>query len=176
MREAHKKGTLRFSMQSLIGDSFLKRFFGSRSHRRRANPDGEAGKPTANEGEKLLEPGYLPGEDPLEKVALLEMKNTGELTKHFDPQNGSKQPLASDDQKEWVNDGKVSGIRIGRRGSARRVAGRRFARPVRSRLPAGSAGGDLIGAVNAAGLAFWGTNQAGITALEQAYQRCRKGI
>jgi NTE family protein len=31
--------------------------------------------------------------------------------------------------------------------------------------------GTSIGAVNAAGLAFWGTNQDGITALEQAYQK-----
>jgi hypothetical protein len=32
-----------------------------------------------------------------------------------------------------------------------------------------------IGAVNAAGLAFWGTNQDGITALEQAYQKMQEG-
>jgi hypothetical protein len=93
-------------MQSLIGDRFLKRFFGSRLHRRRANPAGEAGNPTENEGEMFADPGFLSGEDLLEKEALQEIKNTGELTKHFDPQNGSDQPasqiplLASDDQKE----------------------------------------------------------------------------
>jgi NTE family protein len=35
--------------------------------------------------------------------------------------------------------------------------------------------GTSIGAVNAAGLAFWGTNQDGIAALEQAYQKMEKG-
>jgi NTE family protein len=35
--------------------------------------------------------------------------------------------------------------------------------------------GTSIGAVNAAGLAFWGTNQDGITALEQAYQKMEDG-
>ena len=35
--------------------------------------------------------------------------------------------------------------------------------------------GTSIGAVNAAGLAFWGTNQDGITALEQAYQKMEEG-
>lgn len=34
--------------------------------------------------------------------------------------------------------------------------------------------GTSIGAVNAAGLAFWGTNQDGITALEQAYQKMKE--
>jgi NTE family protein len=35
--------------------------------------------------------------------------------------------------------------------------------------------GTSIGAVNAAGLTFWGTNQDGITALEQAYQKMEEG-
>lgn len=35
--------------------------------------------------------------------------------------------------------------------------------------------GTSIGAVNAAGLAFWGTNQDGITALEQAYRGMEEG-
>ncbi|MDI6694309.1 MAG: patatin-like phospholipase family protein [Anaerolineales bacterium] len=35
--------------------------------------------------------------------------------------------------------------------------------------------GTSIGAVNAAGLAFWGTNQDGITALELAYQKMEEG-
>ncbi len=35
--------------------------------------------------------------------------------------------------------------------------------------------GTSIGAVNAVGLAFWGTNQDGITALEQAYQKMDEG-
>jgi NTE family protein len=35
--------------------------------------------------------------------------------------------------------------------------------------------GTSIGAVNAAGLAFWGTNQDGITVLEQAYQKMEEG-
>ncbi len=35
--------------------------------------------------------------------------------------------------------------------------------------------GTSIGAVNAAGLAFWGTNQDGITVLEQAYKKLEEG-
>jgi NTE family protein len=35
--------------------------------------------------------------------------------------------------------------------------------------------GTSIGAVNAAGLAFWGTNQDGITALERAYIKMEEG-
>jgi NTE family protein len=35
--------------------------------------------------------------------------------------------------------------------------------------------GTSIGAVNAAGLVFWGTNQDGITALEQAYRKMEEG-
>ena len=54
-------------MQSLVGDRFLKQFFGSRLHRRRFNPASEAGSPMENEGDKPTEPGYLPGEDPLKR-------------------------------------------------------------------------------------------------------------
>jgi NTE family protein len=35
--------------------------------------------------------------------------------------------------------------------------------------------GTSIGSVNAAGLAFWGTNQSGISALEQAYRKMEEG-
>jgi hypothetical protein len=93
-------------MHSLIGDRFLKQFFGSRLHRRRVNPASEAGSPMENEGDKPTEPGYLPGEDLLENEATLENKKTGEVNKLSGPEDGSVQPasqiplLASDDQKE----------------------------------------------------------------------------
>ena len=76
-------------MNALIGDRFLRQFFGSRVHRRRVNPASEAGSPMENEGDKSTEPGYLPGEDPLEKEATLENKMTGEIKELASPENGS---------------------------------------------------------------------------------------
>ena len=75
-------------MQSLVGDRFLKQFFGSRLHRRRVNPASEAGSPMENEGDKPTEPGYFPGEDSLKKEATLENKNTGEIKELAKPENG----------------------------------------------------------------------------------------
>lgn len=79
-------------MQSLIGDRFLKRFFGSRLHRRRANPASEEITLPANETEKPDEPGYptrgkLPDTD-----ATLENEQTGEIHQLAVPEKGSDQP------------------------------------------------------------------------------------
>ena len=79
-------------MHSLIGDRFLKQFFGSRLHLHRVNQASEAGSPMENEGDKPTEPGYLPGEDPLEEEATLENKKTGEAKELASPENGSDQP------------------------------------------------------------------------------------
>jgi hypothetical protein len=86
MREDQKKGALRFSMQSLIGDRFLKRFFGSRLHRRRANPASEAMTLPANETDKPDEPGYTTRGNPPDTDATLENEQTGEI--HEYPEKG----------------------------------------------------------------------------------------
>jgi hypothetical protein len=79
-------------MQSLIGDRFLKQFFGSRLHLRRVNQASEAGSPMANQGDKPTEPGYLPREDPPENEVTLENKKTGEIKELASPENGSVKP------------------------------------------------------------------------------------
>lgn len=79
-------------MHSLIGDRFLKQFFGSRSNRRKVNPASEAGSPKDNAGDKLIETGNILGEDPLEKEATLENQKTGEANKLNGPVDGSVQP------------------------------------------------------------------------------------
>jgi len=79
-------------MQSLIGERFLKQFFGSRLHRRRVNPASEAGSPMENEGDKPTEPGYIPGEVPWDKETTPENKKTGGIEKLASPENGSDQP------------------------------------------------------------------------------------
>jgi hypothetical protein len=74
---SEKTVTPRLSMQSLIGDRFLKRFFGSRLQRSRANansealilPDNEEKPPSA---EKPAEQGCPPSEVLPEKEAELE--------------------------------------------------------------------------------------------------------
>jgi hypothetical protein len=91
-----KKGTLRFSMYSLIGDRFLKQFFGSRLHLHRVDLASEAGSPMENEGDKSTEPGYSPGEDPLKNEAKLENEQTGEVNQLAVPDNGSDQPTTDD--------------------------------------------------------------------------------
>jgi hypothetical protein len=59
-------------MYSLIGDRFLKQFFGNRLHLHRVNLASEVESPMENEEEKPTEPGYSSGEDPLENEATLE--------------------------------------------------------------------------------------------------------
>jgi hypothetical protein len=97
MREGQKKGALKVSMYSLIGDRFLKQFFGSRRHLYRVDLASEAGSPMENEGDKPTEPGCSPGEDPLKNEPMLENKKTGEIKEPASPDNGSVQP-ANDHQ------------------------------------------------------------------------------
>ncbi len=68
-------------MNSLIGDRFLKRFFGSGLRRRTVNPTSEAENPVGDQAEKPAEPGSFPEEDSLEKQAWQVMPTTGEQTK-----------------------------------------------------------------------------------------------
>lgn len=65
-------------MQSLIGDRFLKRFLGNRTHRHRANPAGEALTLPEYAAKKPAEPGCPPREGLPEKEATLENNKTGE--------------------------------------------------------------------------------------------------
>jgi hypothetical protein len=90
VREDQKKGALRFSMQSLIGDRFLKRFFGSRLHRRGANLASEAMTLPANETDKPDEPGYNTRGNPPDTDATLENEQTGEVNQLAVPENGKE--------------------------------------------------------------------------------------
>jgi hypothetical protein len=87
-----KKGALRVSMYSLIGDRFLKQFFGSRLHLHRVDLASEAGSPVENEGDKPTVAGCSPGEDPLKNETMLEYKKTGEIMEPASPDNGPVQP------------------------------------------------------------------------------------
>lgn len=82
MRENQgKKGTLVFSMQSLIGDRFLKRFFGSRLHRSWVNPIGEEKSLPENAAAEPAEPECPPNKDLSKKEAMLENNKTGETNR-----------------------------------------------------------------------------------------------
>jgi len=83
-------------MQSLIGDRFLKRFFGSRFHRRRVNPASEAMTLPANETDKPDEPGYTTTGNLPDTDAKLEHEQTGEIHQLAGPENGSDQPTTDD--------------------------------------------------------------------------------
>ncbi len=96
MRADQKKGALRISMQSLIGDRFLKRFFGSRLHGRRANPASVAITLPANETDKPDEPGYTTRGNLPDKGATLENEQTGVIHQLAVPENGSDQPTTED--------------------------------------------------------------------------------
>ncbi len=88
-------------MQGLIGDRFLKRFFGSRSHRRGANPadealtlpETEAKEPEVKrlKAEKPAEQGCPPRDGLPKEDATLENKKTGEIKELASPENGSDQ-------------------------------------------------------------------------------------
>jgi hypothetical protein len=91
-----EKGAQRISMQSLIGDRFLKRFFGSRLHRRRANPASEAMTLPANETDKPNEPGHTTRGNPPDTDATLENEQTGEIHQLAVLENGSDQPTTDD--------------------------------------------------------------------------------
>jgi hypothetical protein len=62
MRKDRKKGTLRFSMNALIGDRFLKRFIGRRLPRHTDNPIGGALTLPEYAAEKPAEQGCPTGE------------------------------------------------------------------------------------------------------------------
>ncbi len=78
-------------MYSLIGDRFLKRFFGSRFNRRRVNPASVALTLPANETEKPDEPGDTSSGNPLDTDAMLENEQTGEVNQLASPENGLDQ-------------------------------------------------------------------------------------
>jgi hypothetical protein len=79
-------------MLSLIGDRFLKRFFGSSRPRHRANTAGEAMTLLEDGAEKAGEPDYPPRENLPKKEATAEDKKQGETNQHAGPENGSDQP------------------------------------------------------------------------------------
>ena len=83
-------------MQSLIGDRFLKQFFGSRLHRHRFSLASEAMTLPANETDKPVEPGYTTRGNPPDTDATLENEQTGEVNQLTIPENGSDQPTAED--------------------------------------------------------------------------------
>jgi len=83
-------------MQSLIGDRFLKQFFGSRLHRRRVNPASEAMTLPANETDKPDEPGHTTRGIPPDTDATLENEQTVEVNQLAVPENGSDQPTTDD--------------------------------------------------------------------------------
>jgi hypothetical protein len=64
-------------MQSLIGDRFLKRVFGSCLHQRRVNPAGEAVTLRANETDKPDEPGYTTRGNPSDTDATRKNEQIG---------------------------------------------------------------------------------------------------
>ncbi len=66
-------------MHSLIGDRFLKRFFGSRFHRRGANLVSEAITLPANETDKPDEPGYTTRGNLPDMDVTLENEQTGSV-------------------------------------------------------------------------------------------------
>jgi hypothetical protein len=91
-----KKGTLRFSMYSLIGDRFLKQFFGSRFNRHRVNLAGEAMTMPANETDESDERGYARREILPDKDATLENEQSVEVNQPAVPDNGTDQSTTDD--------------------------------------------------------------------------------
>jgi hypothetical protein len=83
-------------MYSLIGDHFLKQFFGSRTQLRRVNPAGEAMTLPANETDTPDEPGYTMRGNPPDTDATLENEQTGEVNQLAVSENGSDQPTTDD--------------------------------------------------------------------------------
>jgi hypothetical protein len=79
-------------MHSLIGDRFLKRFLGYRSHQHRANPAGEEKPLPENAAAKTAEPGYPLKEDLPRIEATLEKNKTGDIMEFASSENGSDQP------------------------------------------------------------------------------------
>jgi hypothetical protein len=78
-------------MYSLIGDRFLKRFFGNYFHQRKVNPANEAMTLPANETNKPDEPGYTTRGNPADMDAILENEQTGEVNQLAGPESGLDQ-------------------------------------------------------------------------------------
>ena len=93
-------------MHALIGNRFLRQFFGSRLQRGGVNPPCKAATSTADNEEVLAQPGHLPGGGPLQTEASQKVEDAGELANAFDPPSGSDQlashieSLASAEQKQ----------------------------------------------------------------------------
>jgi hypothetical protein len=83
-------------MYSLIGDRFLKRFFGNRFHRSKVNLASEEMILPANETDKLNKPCYTSIGNPPDTDATLENEKTGEVNQLAVPENGSYQPTTDD--------------------------------------------------------------------------------
>jgi hypothetical protein len=83
-------------MQSLIGDRFLKQFFGSCLQRRRVNPASEAMILPANETDKPDEPGYTTRGIPPATDATLENEQTVDVNQLAVPENCPDQPTTED--------------------------------------------------------------------------------
>jgi hypothetical protein len=78
-------------MYSLIGDRFLKRFFGSRFHQRRVNLASEALTLPANESVIPDETGYTTGGNPADTDVMLENEQTGKINQFAGPEYGLDQ-------------------------------------------------------------------------------------
>jgi hypothetical protein len=96
IREDQEKGTLRFTMNALIGDRFLKQFFGSRFHRHRVNLASEAMTLPAHETDKSDERGYTTTGILPDKDATLENEQTVEVNQLAVPDNVTDQPTTDD--------------------------------------------------------------------------------
>jgi hypothetical protein len=83
-------------MDSLIGDRFLKQFFGSRFHRCRDNLAGEARTLPANETDIPDEPGYTKRGNPPGTDETLENEQTGEVNQFAVSENEPDQPTTDD--------------------------------------------------------------------------------
>ncbi len=66
-------------MNALIGDRFLKRFFGRQVQQHRAEPTHKALALPEDVAEKPAEQGCPPGKSPPKQDAMLENKQTGEI-------------------------------------------------------------------------------------------------
>jgi hypothetical protein len=79
-------------MDGLVGDRFLKRFFGIRLPRHRVNPASEAMTLPANETDKPDEPGITRRGYPPDTNGVPENEQMDETNKLAGPENGSDQP------------------------------------------------------------------------------------
>ena len=83
-------------MQSLIGDRFLKRFFGSHRNRRRLDPASAAMPLPPNQTDKPDKRAYTCTEKPTMSQAVLGNGQTGEVHQLAGSQSASDQPMTDD--------------------------------------------------------------------------------